>query len=50
MQPPSVYYNVCEPNFDKIKMQVFLDNIDKELLELELAINKANNENVITIA
>ena len=45
----SVYYNVCEPNFDKVKMQVFLDNIDKELLELELAINKANNENVITI-
>ena len=46
----SVYYNVCEPNFDKVKMQAFLDNIDKELLELELAINKANNENVITIA
>ena len=45
----SVYYNVCEPNFDKVIMQEFLDNIDKELLELELAINKANNENVITI-
>ena len=46
----SVYYNVCEPNFDKVKMQELLDSLDKELLELELAINKANNETVITIA
>lgn len=46
----SVYYNVCEPNFDKVKMQEFLDSIDEKLLRLELAINKANNENVITIA
>jgi len=46
----SVYYNVCEPNFDKIKMQELIENIDKEILEIELEINKSNNENVIIIA
>lgn len=46
----SAYYNVCEPNFDKIKMQELIENIDKELLEIELEINKSNNESVIIIA
>lgn len=46
----SVYYNVCEPNFDKLKLQKLLEKMNEDLLELELAINKSNNENTITIA
>ena len=46
----SVYYNVCEPNFDKLKLQKLLEKINEDLLELELAINKSNNESTITIA
>ncbi|MGL5329587.1 MAG: hypothetical protein ACRDD7_09980 [Peptostreptococcaceae bacterium] len=46
----SVYYSVSEPNFDKKKLSELVEKIENDLLTLELAINKANNENVITIA
>lgn len=46
----SVYYKVTEANFDKAEMKTLLENTNEEILELELAINKANNETVITLA
>lgn len=46
----SVYYKVTEANFDKSEMKTLLENTNEEILELELAINKANNETVITLA
>lgn len=46
----SAYYKVLEPNFDKKDMKVLLESINNEILALELSINKANNETVITLA
>lgn len=46
----SAYYKVIELNFDRIELQDLVDKMNDDLLELEFAINKANNETVITIA
>ena len=45
----SVYYKVTELNFDRSEMEKLVDEINKEVLELEVAINKANNETFIEI-
>ena len=46
----SAYYKVTELNFDRKELQDLVDKMNDDLLELEFAINKANNEIVITIA
>lgn len=46
----SVYYKVTELNFDKKELEQLLENMNNDILTLELAVNKANNETVITIA
>ena len=45
----SVYYKVTELNFDREEMEKLVKNLNKEVLELEVAINKANNETFIEI-
>ena len=40
----SVYYKVREPNFDKKELKKYLEDKNEEILELEIALNKANNE------
>ena len=45
----SVYYKVTELNFDRKEMEQLVENLNKEVLELEIAINKANNETFIEI-
>lgn len=45
----SVYYKVTELNFDRKEMENLLEDLNKEILELEIAINKANNETFIEI-
>ena len=46
----SAYYKVTELNFDRKELQDLVDRMNDDLLELGFAINKANNETVITIA
>ena len=36
-------------NFDRKEMEQLVENLNKEVLELEIAINKANNETFIEI-
>ena len=45
----SVYYKVREPNFDKKELKKYLEDKNEEILELEIALNKANNEILIDI-
>lgn len=45
----SVYYKVTELNFDRQEMEILVKDLNKEILELEIAINKANNETFIEI-
>ncbi|MDY4576296.1 MAG: hypothetical protein SPD90_14690 [Intestinibacter sp.] len=45
----SVYYKVREPNFDKKELKKYLEDKNEEILELEIALNKANNEVLIDI-
>lgn len=45
----SVYYKVTELNFDRVDMEKLIENLNKEVIELEVAINKANNETYINI-
>ena len=45
----SVYYKVTELNFDRKEMETLVKDLNKEILELEIAINKANNETFIEI-
>lgn len=45
----SVYYKVKEPNFDKKELKKYLEDKNEEILELEIALNKANNEILIDI-
>ena len=45
----SVYYKVTELNFDREKMEKLIESLNKEVIELEVAINKANNETYIDI-
>ncbi|MEW9078329.1 hypothetical protein [Terrisporobacter glycolicus] len=45
----SVYYKVTELNFDRVDMEKLIKNLNKEVIELEVAINKANNETYINI-
>ena len=45
----SVYYKVTELNFDRKEMEQLVENLNEEVLELEIAINKANNETFIEI-
>ena len=45
----SVYYKVTELNFDRKEMEDLVENLNREILELEVAINKANNEVFIEI-
>ena len=45
----SVYYKVTELNFDRKEIEKLVEDINKEVLELEVAINKANNETFIDI-
>lgn len=40
----AVYYKVTELNFDRKEMEKLVKELNKEVLELEIAINKANNE------
>ena len=40
----SVYYKVKEPNFNKKDLKKYLEDRNEEILELEIALNKANNE------
>ena len=46
---PSVYYTVTELNFDRKEMENLVKDLNKEVLELEIAINKANNEIFLNI-
>ena len=43
----SVYYKITELNFDRNEMEKLVKCLNKEILELEIAINKANNETFI---
>ena len=45
----SVYYKVKEPNFNKKDLKKYLEDRNEEILELEIALNKANNEILIDI-
>ncbi|WP_455543814.1 hypothetical protein [Intestinibacter sp.] len=45
----SVYYKVKEPNFDKRELKKYLEDKNEEILDLEIALNKANNEILIDI-
>ena len=45
----SVYYKVREPNFDKKELKKYLEDRSEEILDLEIALNKANNEILINI-
>ncbi|MCC3867813.1 hypothetical protein [Terrisporobacter mayombei] len=45
----SVYYKVTELNFDREDMEKLIENLNREVIELEVAINKANNETYINI-
>lgn len=45
----SVYYKVTELNFDRKEMENLVKDLNKEVLELEIAINKANNEIFLNI-
>ena len=45
----SVYYKVQEPNFNKKDLKQYLEDRNEEILELEIALNKANNEILIDI-
>ncbi|MBN9647466.1 hypothetical protein TPDSL_14330 [Terrisporobacter petrolearius] len=45
----SVYYKVTELNFGREDMEKLIDNLNREVIELEVAINKANNETYIDI-
>ena len=45
----SVYYRVKEPNFNKKEKKKYLEDRNEEILELEIALNKANNEILIDI-
>lgn len=43
------YYKVVELNFDKEKIENFIQNLNSKILKLELAVNEANNNTLITI-
>lgn len=43
----SVYYKITELNFDRKEMEKLVKDLNKDVLELEIAINKANNETFI---
>ena len=45
----SVYYRVKEPNVNKKELKKYLEDRNEEILELEIALNKANNEILIDI-
>lgn len=45
----SVYYKVTELNFNREEMENMIRNMNSQILELEVAINKANNETFIEI-
>ena len=45
----SVYYRVKEPNFNKKELKKYLEDRNEEILELEISLNKANNEILIDI-
>ncbi|WP_455540163.1 hypothetical protein [Terrisporobacter sp.] len=45
----SVYYKVIELNFDREEMINLIEKLNSEILELEVAINKINNETFINI-
>ena len=45
----SVYYKVTELNFDRKEMEKLIQDLNREVIELEVAINKANNETYIDI-
>ena len=45
----SVYYKVTELNCDRKEMENLVKDLNKEVLELEIAINKANNEIFLNI-
>lgn len=45
----AVYYKVKEPNFNKIDLQNYIDKSNNQILELEMALNKANNEITIEV-
>lgn len=45
----SVYYKVTELNFGREDMEKLIDNLNREVIQLEVAINKANNETYIDI-
>lgn len=45
----SVYYKVTELNFDREEMRNLIESLNNEILLLEVAINKANNETFINI-
>lgn len=45
----SVYYKVKEPNFNKKELKKYIEDKNEEILDLEIALNKANNEVIIDI-
>lgn len=45
----AVYYKVKEPNFNKELLKKYIEEKNNQILELEIALNKANNEISITI-
>lgn len=46
----SAYYLVTELTYDKENLQDFVNELSQTVLNLELALNEANNNTVITIA
>ena len=45
----SVYYKVTELNFNRKNMEKMVADLNEEVLQMEVAINKANNETYIEI-
>ena len=45
----SVYYKVTELNFNREEMEKLIQDLNRDIIELEVAINKANNETYIDI-
>lgn len=45
----AVYYKVKEPNFNKKELKKYLEDKNEEILEIEIELNKANNEILIDI-
>ena len=44
------YYKVTKANYNKVEMEELLESLNNDIMDMELAIDKANNATVINIA